>query len=469
MGHLMADISFIPTMTSNRFDIAYKISFLKNLVYSDCRFYISKKYYYKNIEAMTLGRFKESDYSYKKTIEDYEKHFIDLFKNINSLGFDANISKIHFSSNGTIRNGAHRTSICIFLQKPIIGYISDEKQVNYNYKYFQNLGFDKTDLDYGARIYTEFSNDLYFAILWPVANGFQNIFEAEFDVIIKKEVILNENGFLNLIKLIYSGENWLNDSSDLGLISKFNNCYIKDIPLTIYLIQCNSFEELIKKKNHVRAAIKIDKSSLHITDTLNEVKILQNYLLYENSLNAMNEIPWDIKLNNNFSSKLEFYIEKLNQSGLNKNDFALDSGMVLALFGLRNADDIDYISIDDSVSLTGLNSHNNLLNYHRKSADELIYNEQNYFIYSGVKFLTLKNVLYMKMNRDSIKDKIDISLIQSKINGEYNHRSHFNFLYLKRLLFKFYLLVRLGLYHLLMKIGLYVYMKKIYNKIKNFK
>ena len=82
--------------------------------------------------------------------------------------------------------------------------------------------------------------------------------------------------------------------------------------------------------------------------------------------------------------------------------------IVLALYGIRQANDLDYISYDDSDK----ESHNDLLQYYGLKKNDILYRRDLHFVFFGIPFLTIDCVRAFKANRKEGKDLDDIKLIQ---------------------------------------------------------
>lgn len=133
-------------------------------------------------------------------------------------------------------------------------------------------------------------------------------------------------------------------------------------------------------------------------------------------------------LSNNNLQLFKLYYKWLITRDLNKNNFLIDSSFVLALHGIREADDIDFLHLDtdkdtlDKINLIKnlskekINSHNSELKYYNQSLLELITNPNNYEIYNTMKIMKLSVVYQMKKTRNELKDQNDIKLIDNYLS-----------------------------------------------------
>ena len=115
------------------------------------------------------------------------------------------------------------------------------------------------------------------------------------------------------------------------------------------------------------------------------------------------------KINNKLNLQIYFNEVKFNKQ------FCLTSSLVMELFKIRNARDVDYINRNDYIIKEGdIGIHNKeWLKYYPTNKDDILFNPDNYFYFNGHKIITLNNVLKMKKNRNEEKDKIDISMINN--------------------------------------------------------
>ena len=104
------------------------------------------------------------------------------------------------------------------------------------------------------------------------------------------------------------------------------------------------------------------------------------------------------------------YFNKLKNSN---EDYCLTSSLIMEMYHLRSARDIDYLHKDDkklSLEKTGVHD-GKWLTYYHVNKDEIIYNPEYHFYFNGFKFATLNVIKKMKENRHENKDIIDINLI----------------------------------------------------------
>ena len=80
--------------------------------------------------------------------------------------------------------------------------------------------------------------------------------------------------------------------------------------------------------------------------------------------------------------------------------------------------DIDILTTEDiSKRSTIFETHDSELSFHEKVKENLIYNNDLYFEYLGLKFVSFRQLYLMKSNRSTSKDKDDINMMKAFIDG----------------------------------------------------
>ena len=170
----------------------------------------------------------------------------------------------------------------------------------------------------------------------------------------------------------------------------------------------NDVNKCVELKEKCRDLFRIGKHSLHISDYPSDTWRISSALLNNNSINYLNNGTNDIS---EYTKKL---LEQYFENDIDE-DYCLTSSLILEMYGLRNANDIDYLHKDDKeLENYGLHS-GEWLNYYNKNKYDIIYNPLNHFYFNGCKFASLDVIKKMKERRNEEKDIIDLELI-SKIN-----------------------------------------------------
>jgi len=152
--------------------------------------------------------------------------------------------------------------------------------------------------------------------------------------------------------------------------------------------------------------------------------------------------------------QIEKFKDFANKNKLDFNDVVLDSSIILSVYGLREANDIDYF-IDDNEKLK---YNDEELEYHDEEKIEMIFNPKYHFYFNDIKFISFNQLYKMKKNRAEEKDRNDCKMMEALIenNGFKNlvNKWKQNFYYGK-------IKVKMNLIKFLKNIGLYEVIKRM--------
>ncbi len=406
-------------LTWNRFDLAFKLFYLcmrnVNPIYGE-------KIYEQHLRSFGLGEIREPGNPNKTSLEEFLGEFRIIYDSIEGSGFDQNVSIIPLSVDGSIVNGAHRLSSAIYLDVDISCIPTKSNPPIYNYNFFKERNIPADTLDLIACKFIEYSENIYLAFVWPSAFGNEAQIEKLIpNLVYKKSVIMSLNGAHNLLTQVYQGEKWLGKFEDNfpGARSKMNECFKLNKPLTVLAFQARCIEDVLEIKEKVRSICNIGKHSIHITDNKIEAIRLSQIMFNENSIHFLNYAKPTYFYSN--IQRLKLIKNELSKFGALGQSVVIDGGTVLALYALRESEDIDYLSINNliknSESPYPFNDHEDQLKHHEIAKEELIWNPAYYFYYENIKFVSLKQIYAMKTNRDEIKDRVDCNSIRALINA----------------------------------------------------
>lgn len=377
--------SISPEITWNRFDLTFKFAYLQELEHGIANGF-GKECYSKHIDAFSLGSYTEPGDPEKNSLQKYLDVFGKLNQDIKEKGFDISKGKVPLARDGSILNGAHRTTIGLYHHINLPVEITNLAPQEFDYKYFKARGLNEEYLDFGALKYIENSQNLYMAIIWPRANADSSAIERFFPKLIySKKVKLNYNGAHNLLAEAYKGEHWLGEREENypGVKNKLIECFPNFKPIEVYLFHEDDLEEVLLIKDRVRDKLGSGKHSIHITDNDEETKLLAKLLFNFNSLHYLNNAKPNAFLN----QALDEFISKHSSA---EALFVPVLGPVttLSLYGLQKTNDIDVVTDFDNKAV--------------KKYAELDMNSfksttfcspRDYFYHSGVKCLSLNEVM----------------------------------------------------------------------------
>jgi hypothetical protein len=411
--YAIESVSPLELFTHNRFDLAIKLLYLDNKLYNDT---FSRRIYADHIRALTVGSFRELGNDQKSNLKSFEDTFSELYSSICSNGFDAKKSLVPLSQNGTIVNGAHRVTCAIALKKPVKCVKIDTLDYVYDYKFFRDSGLNQSMLDAATIKFVETGKNVFIATIWPAAKG--DLLAAEKiipNIIYKKQINLNANGGANLISIVYQGCSWLGNLEQgfPGVSAKLVKCFAGSNPVIAIAFQAPTLSSVKEIKTDIRNIFGIGKHSIHITDTKEEAVTVARLLFNDNAVHFLNYAK-PSKFQSTFD-KIERFKCFLKKNEFNPNEFALDAGMVLSLYGLREASDIDYLYIGEApitFDSDHINHHDDSLPYHGDSEADLVMDPANYFYFDDIKFVSFSQLYRLKKNRMHTKDKNDLLMMR---------------------------------------------------------
>ncbi|MCR5449554.1 MAG: hypothetical protein K6F23_09160 [Solobacterium sp.] len=409
--HLSDDMVFsceeVPAdllVNRNRLDLMAKVLYLKLRETAPA---YAEKLYLEHIRIMTKGSFVEAG-STKTGKAAFIDAFNTLFEGMKHSGYSADALPVPVDEDMQAMDGAHRIACALMLGIPvkIIRLPVKAEFDRYSYEWFRERGIeewclDQMVLEYVHRKQTACLN------LWPSAKGHdaevEKMLEERFGIVYKKEVSLNENGAFHYLAQIYSEYSWAQDHDGdgfSGVYRKLLPCFPTFDPVKVYFTDIKDYAEMTAAKENLRDLFGLEKHSMHATDNLKETESMAELLLSENSIDFMNHCQ---------STKFRNTFELLEQGDhFDYQRTVLTGSIVLALYGIRQAEDLDFISMDD---IPG--SHNHLLEYYGMSASEAVTDPENWFIYFDRKFMTLENIRRFKKKRNEGKDRDDLALIEA--------------------------------------------------------
>lgn len=411
---------------NKRFDVMAKYLYAKHRMIGGGLEWASRIY---EEHLLCHGNYTEGDGSGKVCFDDYVSKYDELLDSIRDNGFLEDKGYIPVGRDGVIIDGTHRLAACLLYDRPLYTVEFDVDVDGYDYKQFMLRGLRQESLDAMALEYIRIARNVHIAIIFPLAaSKYEEAYSVlgEYgDIVYEKSAIFTKIGRRNLIRLLYRGEKWLGREGELtsGLLHHSENRFLNKGPVTFVFIKCDDPMMLREAKSRVRSLYNLNNDPIHINDAEDSTLNVAELALNKNSLKYINQVDIDL-IDPSFRGKLFAYNKLLKKDGVNRELYCIDSGGVLALYGMRQTHDLDYIHIgkklDDS-SGEGISSHNEELCYYDKKVDELIFNPENHFYYEGLKCMSIDNVRSAKARRRCKKDFRDIELIDSVryVNGAY--------------------------------------------------
>lgn len=453
-----------------RFDLIVKIN-LANLYFLTDENHnneLIEKYYEEHIRAFTLNSFHEPDGS-KKNLSDYTINFKNLFYSLKN-GFDSNLSLIPITNSNLIIDGSHRLAICYVLNLDVATVEIDTPGAFYNIDFFLNRRMSSFGAYDSLLKFSLLKKTMRYIIIWPRAFENDKVDKITENLvskikIIHKEIIYpNFQYILNLVNHCYYLQNNSKNLNHSFSDTKFKSLSVfsSGNPLEVYLVDSKLSEDLNVLKAIFRSSINYGHDSIHISDDFNDSSILNGFFLNQNSRLLNHE---KLLLNTKTKNLFTKYTYLINKSK-NQGDFIITGSFLLGLLGIREINDLDYISEHKLDSLI-LNNNKNEARYYPYEMKSVINNPKNFFYWLGVKIIAPELLITFKSNRREKKDKIDILLLKNKLPHKFKGATFKNSINLE----VFYIIEKIKydfkvyIIKLLRKFYLYNFLRFLFRKI----
>lgn len=368
---------------------------------------------------------------------NYDSYRDDLDKLIEShlLGtYDEQKTIIPIDKNGILIDGAHRVACAAYFNKDvtILKFIEKEvSRVDYNSLAKRLLPIKASDAM--ALEATKWHEDFFMLLFWPITNNNKpalekslNLVKDRVDVIYEKKQKLTFHAIRNLMLQLYGHMDWIGSIDDKfkELNGKVESVWANGGECRFLLIQAKSLKDVLNLKDDIRNIFQCGQSSIHSTDTMWETRIAANAIFNSNSFHFLTYGQPD-KYKNTYELFHKFK-HLLIKNGKSLDEYIIDSGMCLGIYGARQSDDLDYLceepnilqkeecNQDESLSFE---YHGTFLRYYNLLLSDILYNPEHYFEFEEIKFVSLPLLNVFKQNRccelKETKDKYDTKLIDS--------------------------------------------------------
>lgn len=366
------------------------------------------------------NEFREGDDSGKCSYEDFRTSFDALLVHIAEHGFDDRRGLLPTGRNNVIIDGSHRLAAALALNAPVkvVHFAMQPRQ--YNYEFFRERGLAEEILDDLALQYCRLDDRVRVAVLFPVTQGrddeMMRILQESGPILYRKSVTVSRKGRENLIKLLYRGESWLGDGirPTPGLLQHVNQRLVDHEPVKFVFFVGGHEDQNRDAKRRIRALFDLGNDPIHINDLHHQTMSIAESVLNANSLHVLNNArSGEFR---NFSELFKSFKEWIVQEHLDSRLFCIDGSAVLAAYGLRDANDLDYLYAGAPVvhgPSALVSCHNAELSHYGVSLDDLVMDPRNYFYFDGIKFLAIHIIRRMKVARGEAKDLSDVYRIDA--------------------------------------------------------
>lgn len=425
---LSYEISEIPArelITYNRFDLMAKWMYIdakeKGLT-AGCGYQV----YYDNINAFSGGSFLEPGTNEKNSFEKYTEDLDRLIEEIKGTGFDAHKSLIPLGMNDDVIDGSHRVSTAAYYDKKVtVIRFPELKRVNhYDYAFFRKYLMSDVSMGYMAIQYAHLKENCYMACLWPQADRnrmdeVESKLKSIGHIVYAQDVYLTYQGMCNLMVQTYGHQAWTGSIEDhfSGVRGKADACYREKRPVRTYLFEAPDMDSVIEIKRQIREIFQIQNHSIHISDDWNETIDMAELLYNRNSVDFINRA--DPYKYSGVYCKIRELKKRIKEKGYDKSRFIMDCNAVLEVCGLRQAEDLDFLTdyaFEEESRIMGADDHRSRLPYYHIALPDMLYNPENYFYFEGMKFITPQKLVEMKANRGEVEDVGDVKMLREFIN-----------------------------------------------------
>lgn len=416
-------------LSSDRIDVAAKTIFARaQLRHSNSSW--PEEIYKEHLRAW--NNFFE-DEPLKETFSDFRdgfKRVIDSYANgqMNHEKSPVIVNK----ETGVLRNGAHRVAAALVTGETInIVRKQSSTRRSWGVDFFRCRAEEKPEYCLAEKYINAMTIEyisiipkgVFAAIIFPAAKGKRAAARKHLEslgrIINHRSFKYNELNSRSVIRQLYYGEEWNYEGSQ-GVDDKAGWCFNGTGDLQVFLIESHlTHEQRIQEKEYLREFWGIGKNSIHMTDTYDEVNMVARMFFHDPTIDAT------LRRYNKFSAAtqklFDTYRNALPGNATERDMFCIDSSAVMDFYDIRQAADLDYISMSSSHEIVaeGIDRHQGMyVDYYPLPVDEMILHPDNHFYYAGCKILSLKMVEGMKERRASCdpesaeKDERDLKLIR---------------------------------------------------------
>lgn len=415
-------------LTSNRFDFFAILQYIDQKVKGVTDLSFAKDIYYQRTNVITGFTCKEKGNSKKSSFNEFVAVLDKLLYDFQHNQFDIDSSLIPVDCNYVPVDGAHRICCAAYFNMPvrIVRFIDKDFKQNVTSDFLQKHTLPEYAADAMALEYCKWNANAFMLFLWPKAFVNENkreeaikVISESVNIVYQKRAVLTYEAVRNLMIQIYSHMDWVGtvDNDFYSTYVKADEVWDKNGQVQFLLVEGSDTETILELKKRVRNIFGIGLASIHSTDNSTETLIAANLLFNKNSMHHLiYGRPTKYTQSHHLIDK---YKKELIERGYDLDKFVVGSSMVLAVYGIREAGDLDFYSLYDDVKLSeqDYEEHYDYLKLHKKTKIDLIVNPLNYFIYNGVKFITLECLANFKRNRNYARDKNDLRLINTYCNS----------------------------------------------------
>lgn len=389
----------------------------------------------------------------KTSVMDYLNSFKNLILDMKQNGFNPKYP-IPVDKHKKMLNGAHRIAAALALNIKEIP--TEEVQgvsfCPWDFNWFQENGFSVEDKQRILKGYVDLhlENCSIFVIWQPALRYYghiQKLIQDHLDIVGSFDLDFEDNylAFENAILDIYDVSKIDGGFSTIyNKIKMLENYYLsfKVIVVKNRETKDDIFSLSKKTKHAIRKIFDSMISSdhfitLHSSDTVNELKLLNEILLSPNNMKYLrkrNHNLYDLS----FLTYIQNFKKMCQNQNLNSDDTIIVGSGPLAALGIKSVSDLDFVVLEkyrnkygdepkkmyESIDLATKKYHRNGTS-HYYTDDELIQNPDCHFIVNGIKFCNLDIVKERKKFSAREKDIRHVRYIELYEHLNETHQQNF--------------------------------------------
>jgi hypothetical protein len=472
----------------NRFDLYAILSYIDYKVKGLTDIDYALELYKERTKVMTNFTFSEVGKENKNNFNDFIQILDKLISDFKDENFNSDKTLIPVTSSNVLIDGAHRVACAAYFNQKlkIIKFTEWDINQNITAEFLSNRALPNEFLDRMVLEYCKWHKDIYIFFLWPKAfdnltllQKANNLINNYLTVIYRKKTKMKFIGIRNLMAQIYVHMEWISTENNhfQNAFIKTNEVWSNNGIVEFILVSSDSYEQVLRLRQEIYNIFQVESVSIHSTNNYKETKTAVDLIFNKNSFHHLIFGEPDKYLKSHHL--IEEYKIFILKNGFNINDFIIDSSMTMAVYGIREANELDFYFLKNKSNFTSqqtekvnfIESHDTCLQYYNNlRKEDLIYNPNNYFIYNELKFVSLEKLIEYKNSRKDAKDIEDILLIKNKLNDNKNAFLAFRLILknkYRREKILFTNTRRKIMYSILVKMGLMGTYEKLYAFIKN--
>ena len=373
----------------------------------------------------------------KHSSNDFFKAFEHTISSVREDGWDTNKSLPPANADLFPRAGAHRIAAAIALRQKAmpVQIVSDSWEENWGFQFFLNKGMEQAFTDYAMLEWVHLVPITKVIVMWPKATaqraqlgGARDIIRKHTRAILYEQTIqVSRNGVSALVGLSYGYPDWLEAKVDALWDASYGRQATRELRTFFVLGEADQVAACKTQLRSHFTTVGDPKASVHSPDLQAEHMAHAEAVLNPNSV---------FYLNHHAGKECFLISSQLHRRRHEPNtlhDIMVDSGAVMAYFGMRRRTDIDLLfleKVDRKVLGGGVAAHT--FSYNRPPRDherawgdphftgavrnqwDLFYDPQNYGYCHGIRYVSLAQLVRYKEHRGEVgKDDRDSALIKA--------------------------------------------------------